>query len=148
MFITNEQVITKVRGIRTVPRFQRRFDSSFPEPSWLKCWCDEVFGNCLRKLIHPSPYRSSNFQLIATEEDNLESILRRVESPNLIWLRWNNCPYTWLPKWIPMKNIRVLEVSGNKLETLWRAESQVKANAGYSFCYYLLHYFMVDYCCY
>nr|ABR17027.1 unknown [Picea sitchensis] len=122
------RVIREVRGIRTVRGlsyfYHIREPESDEELSWFKNWCDEVLGNCLRKLIDTTPYRFRKLQLVATEDDHLESILRRVESPNLIWLRWNNCPYSCLPSWIPMKNIRVLEVVGTKLKKLWRAESQ------------------------
>jgi len=72
------------------------------------------------KMRSPAPYRFSKIQLVAIEGDDLESILRRVESPNLIWLRWRECPYNPLLPWLVMKNIKVLEVSGNKLNTLWR----------------------------
>lgn len=65
--------------------------------TWFKNWCDEVLGNCLRKLIEPKPYRVRKLQLVATEDRHLESILRRVESPNLTRLRWNNCTLSCLP---------------------------------------------------
>ena len=85
-----------------------------------------------------TPNRFRKLQLIATVGGDLESILTRVETPNLIWLRWNNCPYSFLPSWIPMKNIRILELDGNKLKTLWRAESQV--NAASVFIFFALFY--------
>lgn len=130
-----------MRGIRTVPRLIDYYPESEEEWSWFKSCCKRnclrklmdttqyCFRNCTRKLMDTTPYCFRNLQLVATEDGNLKSILRRVESPNLKWLRWNNCPYTCLPSWIPMKNIRVLEVGGNKLKTLWRAESQVKARS-------------------
>lgn len=123
MFLTNEQVITEVRGIRTVSRFSLYRETASGSIGWR----DQVLGKRLRKLNGCAPYSFSNLQLVATGDGHLKSILRRVESPNLIWLRWNNCPYTCLPSWITMKNTRVLEVSGNKLKRLWRPESQVKA---------------------
>eukprot|EP00253_Pinus_taeda_P004329 PITA_04329 len=115
-------VITEVRGIRTVYRLTKYYELSAQGSSWLKSWCEEVFGNCLRKLIDPSPYRFSKLQLVATEGDDLKSILNRVKSPDLIWLRWSDCPDSCLPPWLLnlMKNVRVLEVSGKKLGTLWR----------------------------
>eukprot|EP00253_Pinus_taeda_P034915 PITA_34915 len=104
-------LITEVRGIRTV--YERYFGRYFASESTIK-------------LIDPSPYLFSKLQLVATEGDDLKSILSRVESPNLIWLRWSDCPYKCLPPWllILMKNVRVLEVSGMKLGTLWRTKSQ------------------------
>jgi Leucine-rich repeat (LRR) protein len=63
-------------------------------------------------------------QFLDIEDGLLEPILRRVQSPNLIWLRWDKCPSSSLPSCIPMKNLRVLEVEGNELKTLWQSESQ------------------------
>jgi hypothetical protein len=70
-----------------------------------------------------------NLQLLETEGHLLERILRRVHSPNLIWLSWRDCPYTYLPSWIPMKNLRVLKVEGRVLKTLWQGKSQVNLNS-------------------
>ena len=39
--------------------------------------------------------------------------------------RWFECPYFFLPFWIPMENLRVLNVDGTKLKTLWHVKSQV-----------------------
>jgi hypothetical protein len=64
-------------------------------------------------------------QLVDTEGSLLEPILKRVKLSKLIWLRWKECPYSSLPRWIPMKNLRVLQVSGYTLKTLWELESQV-----------------------
>jgi Leucine-rich repeat (LRR) protein len=63
-------------------------------------------------------------QLLDTEDGHLELILRRVRCPNLIWLRCYKYPYSSLPSWIPMQNLRVLNVAGSELETLWLRESQ------------------------
>ena len=70
-------------------------------------------------------YHLRKLQLLEAEDGDLESIMTRVESPNLIWLRWNNCPYSRIPSWIPLRNLKALEVVGNKLKLLWRAESQI-----------------------
>lgn len=69
---------------------------------------------------------SKNLQLLATRD---ESVIRRVNSSNLLWLRWYNCTHSYLPSWTPLKNLRVLDVEGNKLDTLWQQNSQVKAKA-------------------
>jgi hypothetical protein len=74
---------------------------------------DDFEGIQMRKL-----------QLVDTEGSLLKRILMRVKSPNLIWLCWKKCPYSSLPPWISMKNLKVLEVSGDTLETLWQHESQ------------------------
>jgi hypothetical protein len=66
-----------------------------------------------------------NLKFLAAEGGYVEDILTRVGSPDLIWLRWYKCTYSYLPSWIPMENLRVLEVYGSKLTELWRPESQV-----------------------
>jgi len=94
--------------------------------SWYKKWTDEVFGNCMRHLVNNSPTCGIlNLRLIATEDGYLKLILKRARSPHLLWLRWYKCPYSCLPSWIPMENLRVLEVAGLKLKLLWERESQV-----------------------
>lgn len=62
------------------------------------------------------------FQTGETKYEFLRSLLSMVESQNLIWLSLNDCPDSYLPSWIPMKNLRVLDVKGNKF--LWRGKSQ------------------------
>ena len=76
---------------------------------------DDAFGGIRMKRL----------QLLDIEDVLLDNILPKTQSSNLIWLRWNKCPYSSLPSSIPMKNLRVLHVSGDKLETLWEEESQV-----------------------
>jgi len=60
LFVKNLQVITKGRGIRMVRVlsyfYHVREPESDEEVKWFKNWCDEVLGNCLRKLIDPKPY--------------------------------------------------------------------------------------------
>lgn len=97
LFSKNGQGIT-VRGIRMV----------------LNDYVDDVYSAaCIRRL-----------QLLDIEDDVLDRILRRVEISNLIWLHLNKCPSSSLPSSIPLKNLRVLQVSGYQLETLWQDESQ------------------------
>lgn len=69
--------------------------------------------------------RMKRLQLLDTEGALVEHILAKVQYPNLKWLRWDNCPHFSLPSSISMKNLRVLQVGGPKLETLWENESQV-----------------------
>lgn len=93
--------------------------------SWYKRWSDEIFGNCLRNLFNNFRFRGIlNLQLVATEEDYPERILRRARSAHLMWLRWCKCGNSCLPSWIPMESLRVLEVAGAKLKLLWQHESQ------------------------
>ena len=70
------------------------------------------------------PYRFKNLQLLATED---QSIVRRVKSSNPLWIQWYNCPHSCLPSWTPMNNLRVLDMTGNKLDRLWQHDSQVEA---------------------
>lgn len=65
-----------------------------------------------------------NLQLLDTEHDLVDHILTKVQSPNLVWLRWNNCPYSFLPSSISMRNLRVLEVQGLQLGRLWENDSE------------------------
>ena len=58
------------------------------------------------------------------ELPDMERILRRIELPELLWLYWRECPYSSLPSWIPVKNLRHLEVSWSELKTLWESESE------------------------
>eukprot|EP00253_Pinus_taeda_P026341 PITA_26341 len=64
-----------------------------------------------------------NFHLVKTEGHLLDRILR-VHSPNLSWLSWRHCPYTCLPSWITLQNLRVLKVESAVLKTLWQGISQ------------------------
>eukprot|EP00253_Pinus_taeda_P012764 PITA_12764 len=77
---------------------------------------------------HPEDLYSAivmrRLQLLDIEGALLDPVLGMVEFPNLIWLRWNMCPSSSLPSSIPMKNLRVLQVSGGQLRTLWQDESQ------------------------
>ena len=79
----------------------------------------------------------SNLQLVATEGSYLEGILRMVRSPPIIWLRWMGCSESSLPGWIPMENLKVLELHGRMLDFLWPHHSQVAKsvwiNVGLSF---------------
>jgi len=63
-----------------------------------------------------------SLKLLDTEEGNLERIMKWVKRPDLIWLRWRNCPHSSLSSLsscISMNNLRVLQVSGSLLQTLW-----------------------------
>jgi Leucine-rich repeat (LRR) protein len=103
----NGQGITLVRGIRAVDNVIF-YGSTIPGIiNRCKSWSIDQF----RKL-----------RTVETEYKFLPSLLSVAMSQNLIWLRLNNCPYSYLPSCIPMKNLRVLDVKGNKF--LWRGKSQ------------------------
>ena len=67
-------------------------------------------------------------QLPISNDGLLERILTRVHLPKLTWLRWHKCPYSSLPSWMPMENLRVLEVYGGLWTSLWEGEWQVLGN--------------------
>lgn len=66
----------------------------------------------------------SNLHFLEAEGIVVESILTKVQSPKLMWLHWINCPHSSLPPWLPMHDLRVLEVAGKELKILWKCESQ------------------------
>lgn len=70
---------------------------------------------CMRRL-----------HVLNTEGIVMKRIWERVELPNILWLRWVNCPHSSLPSLIPMKklkNLKFLRLSGSELNTLWERES-------------------------
>jgi Leucine-rich repeat (LRR) protein len=89
--------------------------------SWYREWSDEMSRHPINNLEFDG---QGELQLVATRGHYLQSMLRGQQSPHLIWLRWYRCPYPSLPSWIPMKNLRVLEVEGRGLNTLWPDEAQ------------------------
>jgi hypothetical protein len=130
VLLINEQVITEVRGIKMFSssydavRDLNKYGFSRDFLSLKKSWYKNI------EMRHLSSFKSletrlKNLGLVATEGGYLDDILRRVQSPNLIWLRWYGCTYSSLPSSIPMKNLRVLEVQGTILNRLWPHQSQV-----------------------
>lgn len=99
-FLKNEQVI-KVRGIKIL---RAEYEDNDDEYASLE------------------PYTFRELQLLDIDHDDLEPVLRRVQSPNLLWLCWDNFPYSCLPSWIPLKNLRVLKMDGLELKSLWLDE--------------------------
>lgn len=69
--------------------------------------------------------RLKNLRLVAAKGGYLYDILRRVQSPNVIWLHWYECPYSSLPSQLPMENLRVLAVVASVLKILWSQQSQL-----------------------
>ena len=71
-----------MRGIKMVlGEYNDKDDALYNEDE------NDALGDMVRRRL----------QLVDTEYDFLERIWRRVKSPNLIWLRWSNCPYSFLP---------------------------------------------------
>jgi Leucine-rich repeat (LRR) protein len=81
---------------------------------------------CLkRSQLGNRSIRMSKLELLITRGDCLKDILKRVEPPvYLIWLHCHGFPSDLLPRCIPMKRLRVLDVQGYKLKRLW-LDSQV-----------------------
>ena len=107
----------EVRGIKMVSELIDFFkhEDTFYWDLYTSFW--SLYNRHPLEMRHPLAMR--NLRLVATEESYLEDILSRVKSPHLIWLRWYGCSHSSLPHWIPMKNLRVLEVAGSRLNTLW-----------------------------
>eukprot|EP00253_Pinus_taeda_P036374 PITA_36374 len=108
--VTDKQV-TAPRGIRIVP------GDNVDDLDIILVIANEFGGSIDMRTL----------QLLDTENAILERLLtsRMEHFPrSLIWLRWNKCPKRSLPSWIPMSNLRVLQVSGSILKTLWEDESQ------------------------
>eukprot|EP00253_Pinus_taeda_P028406 PITA_28406 len=119
--LQQSSVINEVRGIidyysSVMPRYQRS---------------SELFWHCFMNLCNKQyPFHGSgicmrNLQLLHTGDVFLKRILTKVQFPNLVWLRWDSCPDSSLHSSISyLKNLRVLQVEGGKLKTLWEKESQ------------------------
>jgi len=125
----NEQGNIEVRGIMMDGPLNFNEDNTrllMSEMSWYRRWGPELFGNYLRRVLDNFRFCGIlNLQLVSAEGDYLERILRRARAPQIQWIRWYKCTHSSLPSWIPMENLKVLEVEGNKLRVLWERESQV-----------------------
>jgi hypothetical protein len=90
------------------------------------------------------PTNMSGLQLLRAESNSVQSIFSVAQSPQLVWLSWSSCPFSTLPSWVSLGNLRVLYIkrenwkrcgnknlsanviyTGGELETLWQHESQV-----------------------
>ena len=117
------QRLSQFRGITMIPRNFVELGMTYS--SWIR----EVFHGIRNDIFQLRRSREvfhgpKNLKFVAAQDGYVEDILTRVGSPDLIWLRWYKCPCSYLPSWIPMENLRVLEVAGSKLTELWRPESQ------------------------
>ena len=56
----------------------------------------------------------------------LEHIWEKVEVPKILWLGWINCPYSSLPSWIQLQNVKFLQVYGSELKTSWERENELQ----------------------
>eukprot|EP00253_Pinus_taeda_P014484 PITA_14484 len=63
-------------------------------------------------------------QLLRADGCFVERLFRVGQLTQLIYLRWENFPISSLPSTIPIKNLRVLHIEGENLETLWQHESE------------------------
>eukprot|EP00253_Pinus_taeda_P011787 PITA_11787 len=65
----------------------------------------------------------SKLHLLRAEGDCLESLSQFLRySDELVWLCWKKCPYTSLPSWIRIRNLRAIQVFSGQLKTLWQCE--------------------------
>eukprot|EP00253_Pinus_taeda_P020195 PITA_20195 len=119
-------------------------------PGRLWRWTEEDNGDLLRKSrngqmtdvrgvrIHGGEYtqvddgiRMSRLQFLDAKGDLMERILTKVSSSNLKWLRWTcnrillPCEHYTLLRWVPMNNLRVLQIEGHRLKTLWEEQLEV-----------------------
>lgn len=114
---SQQQVLTEMRRLRGIKMGRMIHTDSDDDRDG-----DDIENAFIRSGIS---LQRGMLQLSHNGYGHLEPILRRVHSPNLIWLRWRECPYYSLPSWIPMDNLRVLQVFGSVLKTLWQSKSQV-----------------------
>eukprot|EP00253_Pinus_taeda_P007731 PITA_07731 len=114
---------TKVRGIRML-RSEHYCDERADSDSDVDNERADSDSDMDNERASFSRYKMKNLQLLDTdmEEDHLECLLDGMDSPNLLWFRWRDCPCSSLPPYIPMKKLRVLEVEGHRLETLWQED--------------------------
>jgi len=66
-------------------------------------------------------------QILHIEGSLLERILMKVKLPNLLWFHWEKCPHSSLSAWVPIKNLRVLQVSHSRLNTMSFGEGESQA---------------------
>lgn len=95
---------TQVRGINMV---QQSCGQSSENPVDL--------GTCFAGM--------NGLQLLRAEGDCLGSISILLRKSSLLWLRWDNYPDCSLSS-LPMKNLRVLQVAGDNLQTLCESENE------------------------
>lgn len=104
--------ITQVRGITMSPGSNSR----------------NILVLCSSKLELPFDKSSNEMQFqLEVEGDLAETIRRWLETVELMWFRWNDCPGSDLPPWLQMQKLRVLEVGGKELKRLWRCGDQIPA---------------------
>nr|ADE77602.1 unknown [Picea sitchensis] len=108
-----------VRGIGMV----QKHGSEWPDPQSFKSLAALPDSRLLTNM--------SRLQVLKASGNCVESIFSIVHSPQLVclspqlvWLCWHSCPFTSLPSWIPLNKLRVLEIKGIELETLWPDEHQ------------------------
>eukprot|EP00253_Pinus_taeda_P019533 PITA_19533 len=114
----SSHVISEVSGISMVSSSLDFFTDQHPDLSNTPT----PEASRIRPLF--SNFDFSKLQLVATEEDHLEDILRE-QKPHLTWLRWYGFRHSSLPDWIPMTKLRVLEMQGSTLNRLWPHQSKV-----------------------
>jgi len=85
---------------------------------------EQSLENLAELASSPLSINMRRLQLLRAENHFVEHIYSVGQLPQLIYLRWENYPYSSLPSSITVKNLRVLYIQGENLETLWKHESQ------------------------
>eukprot|EP00253_Pinus_taeda_P005776 PITA_05776 len=101
-------VIPDVRGIRMPTQWRPNLQPITKEEALLRSKSEIP----LNKILSEPAIKMRALQLLESEGKFVEGIIRRVWSPNLVWLRWSDCPCSSLPTWIRMDQLKVLEVQG------------------------------------
>lgn len=107
----------------TIEDLREQLSSGITQVRGIRMYRGDAIGDSMVGGLEPFGM-ISNLHFLEAEGSVVESILTKVRSPKLMWLRWINCPHSSLPPWLPMHDLRVLEVAGKELKILWKCESQ------------------------
>eukprot|EP01018_Ginkgo_biloba_P003547 Gb_26065 [translate_table: standard] len=89
-------------------------------------WNEDEFGNRCAWTTD-SFANMKGLQLLELKDDCLKGDFGKL-SQQLVFLRWRNFPYDRLPVDLHTKQIRILDVAGGKLVSLWNDQSQLPLN--------------------
>eukprot|EP00253_Pinus_taeda_P021417 PITA_21417 len=66
----------------------------------------------------------SMLQVVGGESDSVERIFSSEQLPPPVYLHWERCPKSSFAPSIPLNNLSVLHIQGDRLRTLWQHEFQ------------------------